>query len=331
MGWGWSITIGGMITTGDQDAAGGAAGAAEAGAEGAAVLRQPRLRAPWPWELARLGERLGLDGLLEVGCPLDLGRDARVAEVGGRLVGTCWVRVVSGLTVFSADGAEAFFDAVVDPDGHAEQAAAALVGWAVARATSIGTVRELLTDVSAPAAAGPLGPFGFRPDRDLHVMFHHHPDAIGTPSWPAGTSLAVAPPTAELVAAACDAAFADLPGYGGATATVVERVLSHPSTDSELCLVALRGGQLAGFCYSRVERSGGRVCGWVEDLGVARSARRIGLGRALLRHSVLALAERGAASVVLGVDAANHAARRLYETSGFTRAGALLRYRLGLR
>lgn len=310
----------------------GAEAGARAPAAGAVGSPPPRLRAPRPRELARLGERLGLDGLLEVGCPLDLGRDARVAVVGGRLVGTCWVRVVSSLTVFSADGAEAFFDAVVDPDGDAEQsAAAALVGWAVARAMSIGTVRELLTDVGAPAAAGALGPFGFRPDRDLHVMVHDHPGAIRPPSWPAGTGLAGAPPAAELVAAACDAAFADLPGYGGATTAVVARVLSHPSTDPALCLVALRGGLVAGFCYSRMERSGGAVCGWVEDLGVARSARRIGLGGALLHHSVRALAERGATSVVLGVDAANRPARRLYETSGFTRSGALSRYRLGLR
>jgi mycothiol synthase len=300
------------------------------GSLGAAVLRPPRLRAPRRAELGLLGERLGLDGLLEVGCPLDLGRDARVAEVGGRVVGTCWVRVVSGLSVFSADGAEAFFDAVVDPDRYATEAAA-LVGWAVARATSIGTVRQLLTDVGVPEAAGPLGPFGFHHDRDLHVLVHERPRAFAAPTWPAGTSLAGAPPTALLVVAACDAAFADVPGYGGATAAIVERVLSHPSTDADLCLVALRGGEVAGFCYSRVERSGGAVCGWVEDLGVAPAARRIGLGRALLCHSVRALAERGATSVVLGVDAANPPARRLYETSGFTRSGTLSRYRLGLR
>jgi len=305
-------------------------GGEEGAAVGAVVLGRSRLRAPRPRELALLGERLGLDGLLEVGCPLELERDARVAEIGGRVVGTCWVRVVSGLTVFGADGAEAFFDAVVDAGRYAREASA-LIGWAVARATSTGTVRELLTDVGAPEAAGLLGPFGLRHDRDLHVLVLEHPSAIGAPSWPAGTRLAASPVAAELVAAACDAAYADVPCYGGATAVVVERVLSHPSTDPDLCLVALRGAEVAGFCYSRMERSGGAVCGWVEDLGVARPARRIGLGRALLHHAVLALAERGAASVVLGVDAANQPARRLYETSGFTRSAALSRYRLALR
>lgn len=295
----------------------------------AALLGRPRLRAPRPRELALLGGRLGLDGLLEIGCPLDLARDARVAVVGGRVVGTCWVRVVSGLTVFSADGAEAFFDAMVDADRHAREAAA-LVGWAVARARSIGTVRQLLTDVSTPRAAGPLGPFGFQRDRELHVLVHEQPLTAGAPSWPAGTRLAGCPPAPELVAAACDAALADVPGYGGASAAVVERVLSHPSTDPDLCLVALRDARVAGFCYSRLERSDGAVCGWVEDLGVARWARRAGLGRALLRHSLRALAERGATSVVLGVDAANQPARCLYETSGFTRCGVLSRYRLGL-
>src|SRR6266516_1363317 len=123
------------------------------GSVGAAVLRPPRLRAPRRAELGLLGERLGLDGLLEVGCPLDLGRDARVAEVGGRVVGTCWVRVVSGLSVFSADGAEAFFDALVDPDRHATEAAA-LVGWAVARATSTCTCWSTSARTPSPRRPG---------------------------------------------------------------------------------------------------------------------------------------------------------------------------------
>src|SRR5919198_3813104 len=92
------------------------------------------LRAPRDDELPALAERLALDGLLEVACPLDPAADARVAELGGRVVGTCWVRVVSSLTVFSADGSEAYVDATVDPDQRGRGVGGALLGWAVRRA-----------------------------------------------------------------------------------------------------------------------------------------------------------------------------------------------------
>ena len=292
------------------------------------VLRAPRVQ-----ELPRLAGRLALDGLLEVSCPLDPERDARVAEVGGRVVGTCWVRRVSSLTVFSAGGAEAFFEHTVEPAHAGGAVPAELVRWAVARARASGAVRELFTDADSPKMARLLGSVGFQPDRTLHVMVNQDPAAVGAPRWPAGTRQATVSPGADLVDAvtrACDAVFAGLPHYQGATRAVVERVVSHPSTDPALCVVALRGALVAGFCYSRLERAGTATCGWVEDLGVAPSARRIGLGRALLRRSVQALVERGASSVVLGVDAANTPARRLYETSGFTLSGALSRHRLEL-
>ena len=57
--------------------------------------------------------------------------------------------------------------------------------------------------------------------------------------------------------------------------------------------------------------------GWVEQLAVARSARGLGLGRALLLHSLAELHERGATSLALGVQGENENAIGLYRDVGF--------------
>jgi mycothiol synthase len=292
-----------------------------------ALLRAPRIQ-----ELPALAERLALGGLLEVACPLDPLGDARVAEVGGRLVGTCWVRLVSSVTVFSADGTEAYVEGRVDADHRGRGIGAALLGWTLGRARAAGA-RWAFTDTDSSAGVALLTAQGFRPDRLVEVMVLEDPSAVGPPAWPAGTRLerrGRGEALVDAVVAACDGAFADLEGYRGATRPVVARVLADESSDPSLCLLAWRGGEVVGLCYCRLERSGDALGGWVEDLGVAPAARGIGLGRALLRQGVAELAARGAASVLLGVDARNEVAKGLYLATGFKRTSELTRYRLGL-
>jgi ribosomal protein S18 acetylase RimI-like enzyme len=57
--------------------------------------------------------------------------------------------------------------------------------------------------------------------------------------------------------------------------------------------------------------------GWVEQLAVARSARGLGLGRALLLHSLAELCSQGATSLATGVQAENENAIGLYRDVGF--------------
>ena len=292
-----------------------------------ALLRAPRIQ-----ELPALAERLALGGLLEVACPLDPRSDARVAEVGGRLVGTCWVRLVSSVTVFSADGTEAYVEGRVDAGHRGRGIGAALLGWTLRRARAAGA-RSAFTDTDSPAGVALLTAQGFRHDRLLEVMVLEDPSAVAPPAWPAGTRLerrGRGQALVDAVVAACDRAFADLEGYRGATRPVVARVLADDSSDPSLCLLAWRGGEVVGLCYCRLERSGDALGGWVEDLGVAPAARGIGLGRALLRQGVAELAARGAASVLLGVDARNEVAKGLYLATGFKRTGELTRYQLSL-
>ena len=55
----------------------------------------------------------------------------------------------------------------------------------------------------------------------------------------------------------------------------------------------------------------------LENVVVASTARRQGLGKALLGALLAAAAETNSASVFLEVREANHAARSLYEAAGF--------------
>ena len=57
--------------------------------------------------------------------------------------------------------------------------------------------------------------------------------------------------------------------------------------------------------------------GWVEQLAVARSARGLGLGRALMLHSLAELLAGGATSLATGVEAENERALGLYRDIGF--------------
>ncbi len=295
-------------------------------------MADPVLRAPRGEELPALAERLALGGLLEVACPLDLVADARVAEVRGQLVGTCWVRLVSSLTVFSADGTEAYLEGHVEPDHRGQGIGTALLAWALGRARAL-RVREVFSDAHTGDAVSLLATAGFRRDRLVQVMVLDDPGAVPPPRWPAGTRLERrerGDGLVDAVVAACDRAFADLEGYPGATRPAVARVLADPTSDPALCLLAARGAEVVGLCYCRLERSRVALGGWIEDLGVAPSARGIGLGRALLRQGLHELAARGAGSALLGVDARNATAKGLYEATGFTVRSDLARYRLRL-
>ena len=107
-----------------------------------------------------------------------------------------------------------------------------------------------------------------------------------------------------------DAAWAEVPGH---TQRSLEGWRSSLTPDHH-GWVARRDGRRVGWIAGRVF-SDGR--GWVEQLAVARSARGLGLGRALLLHSLAELRERGATSFALGVQGENDTAIGLYRGVGF--------------
>ena len=107
-----------------------------------------------------------------------------------------------------------------------------------------------------------------------------------------------------------DAAWGEVPGH---TQRSLEAWRSMITPDYS-GWVARRDGRAIGWVAGRVFDD---ARGWVEQLAVARSARGLGLGRALLLHSLAELRSRGASSFATGTQAENEKALGLYRDVGF--------------
>jgi mycothiol synthase len=279
------------------------------------------LRAPSAAELTLLASRLDLAGTVAMAYPPpDPARDLRVAEVDGRLAGCAVVQLVGSETVLASDGTEAFCRGHVLPEHRGHGVGSALLGWTLARAAAHPGAVDAWTIAHDPDALPLLETAGFRLARTGHLMALDDPAAVPVPDWPAGIRLDTSLRGQALVDAlvgAVDRAYAHLPRYRGATRDQVARLFAHPDADPALCLLAVRDGEPVGFNFCLLEDHDGAPEGWVHDLGVAPGLRGLGLGRALLHQGIRALGDRGAARVLLGVDAANDHARQLYRRTGF--------------
>jgi ribosomal protein S18 acetylase RimI-like enzyme len=94
-------------------------------------------------------------------------------------------------------------------------------------------------------------------------------------------------------------------------------ILAGQWFDADLIVVARDGegrGSLQGSVVSRTFTGG---VGWVSQLGVARTARGLGLGRALLIEACRRLGVKQPRIIGLGVEAENANALGLYESVGF--------------
>jgi ribosomal protein S18 acetylase RimI-like enzyme len=127
--------------------------------------------------------------------------------------------------------------------------------------------------------------------------------------WPSGVAIARYRPGEDDAAVHAlvyvDAAWGDVPGHALRSLEAWRSMLTP-----EYCgWVARRDERPVGWVVGRLFEDGR---GWVEQLAVARSARGLGLGRALLLHSLAELCSRGATSLATGVQAENENAIALY-------------------
>ncbi|MEU4676520.1 GNAT family N-acetyltransferase [Micromonospora sp. NPDC023737] len=92
--------------------------------------------------------------------------------------------------------------------------------------------------------------------------------------------------------------------------------------DESVILVARTAGEPAPLGFAQVYRSFSSVSMtsvWIlNDLFVSPEARRLGVGRALVRMVVDLARSAGAARVILSTDESNTSAQTLYESEGFT-------------
>ena len=85
--------------------------------------------------------------------------------------------------------------------------------------------------------------------------------------------------------------------------------------------VAELDGSIVGYCYAGVEPLSWKElrdeAGFIHDLALDPSARRRGVGKALVDAAIEWFRERNQARVMLWTSPANDAARQLFEQSGF--------------
>lgn len=106
--------------------------------------------------------------------------------------------------------------------------------------------------------------------------------------------------------------------YTSGADVLAERAPEFISSGKSTYLLA--GSPPVGIAELRFRDSimSGKPVAYLEELYVAASHRRQGLGRALLERAIALARERGAAWIELGTATSDTAARRLYESIGFT-------------
>src|SRR5689334_10133441 len=107
----------------------------------------------------------------------------------------------------------------------------------------------------------------------------------------------------------------------GAEAGYARFLVSQLRDKDSIVMVAERDGEVVGYVYAAIEPLSWKElrdeCGFIHDLLVTDSARKSGVGEALLNAAIDWLREQDMPRVVLGTAAQNDQARRLFERRGF--------------
>ncbi|HET9080494.1 MAG TPA: mycothiol synthase [Trebonia sp.] len=211
--------------------------------------------------------------------------------------------------------------------GFGSALAAELVNRAAGRGVRVWAHGDL------PAAAAFAKSTGFARVRTLWRLRMSLKDtAIPEPAFPADVTVRTFVPGSdeESWLAVNRRAFAHHPEQGSWSGDDLRLREEEPWFDPAGFFLAERGGQLAGFHWTKVAPRGGEngePIGEVYVVGVDPSAQGVGLGRALTLAGLAHLRDRGLADVMLYVDEDNAAAIRMYMSLGFTRWSADAMYR----
>jgi ribosomal protein S18 acetylase RimI-like enzyme len=232
----------------------------------------------------------------EVGEFVDSGGPGVIFERDGRVAGYAAI----------AEGEETAL--LVDPGDDPGPALEALVAWLGERGRQ--EVDSYARDARRIAW---LEANGFTHRRSFFDLHRGLDPPLEPAVWPRG--VAIAPYRAGEDDAAVhaliyvDAAWDEVPGHTRRSLEAWRAMLPAYSG-----WIASRDERPVGWVLGRVFDDGR---GWVEQLAVARCARGLGLGRALLLHSLAELCSRGATALATGVQGENETAIGLYRDVGF--------------
>jgi mycothiol synthase len=236
-----------------------------------------------------------------------------------------------GRDVLVAEGADGAVVGYADLGVHGEHV------WLDVRGVEPEPLRALLDAIQSRAAekkpdAGVMGytseadgvvrdvydRAGFRVTRHSYRMEIELGDDLPEPDWPEGfAARTFRTGEEERIYEAQMSSFADTWMFQREPFEVWSHwFLKDDAFDPTLWFLAETAGELAGIALTR-ESDNEPGLGWVRVLGVLPEFRQRGLAQALLRHTFLEYAKRGARRVGLGVDAENPTgAVRVYERAG---------------
>jgi ribosomal protein S18 acetylase RimI-like enzyme len=241
------------------------------------------------------------------------GAPAVSAEEVGEFVDSCGPGVIverdGRVAGYAAAGEGAETILLVDPGDGPGPALEALVAWLGERGHH--EVDSYARDARRIAW---LEANGFIHRRSFFDLQRGINPPLAPAVWPSGVALARYRPGEDDAAVHAliyvDAAWGEVPGHTRRSLEPWRSML----TPEYRGWVARRDERPVGWVVGRVFDDGR---GWVEQLAVARSARGLGVGRALLLHSLAELCSRGATSLATGVQAENENAIGLYRDVGF--------------
>lgn len=241
---------------------------------------------------------------------VEIERDLRVLERGGRLVG------YADVDRTREEPPTWWCDVKVDPRAPADEVVPELVAWLDERAAT-GRLR-VWTSATDARIVRAFTALGFEPSRHSYRMEIDLAADERVPTWPHGITVRTAvEDDLRPVYAAVVEVWQDT--NDPVDETFEEWAHWHvesPSHDPSLWSLAFAGDELAAFSLCRQD-SVDLNAGYVSLLGVRRPWRRQGLGEALLLHSFREFRRRGYTRGTLGVDASSvTGATRLYERSG---------------
>ena len=223
-----------------------------------------------------------------------------------------------------SDDGEVTGELVVHPERRRRGFGRALTGELAVAAG--GRVLRLWAHGDLPAAAALARAAGFERFRALWQMRRSLAEPLDQPVLPAGRTLRTFVPgqDEDRWLSLNGRAFAKHPEQGGWTRHDLELREREPWFDPAGFFIAERGGQMAGFHWTKVHDP---TLGEVYVVGVDPAEQGSGLGRALTLAGLQHLRDLGVARAMLYVDEDNVPAIRMYEALGFTRATVDAMYR----